>query len=240
MPLNVVASRLILSDGSTVSALLTEASDPYACLVLAHGAGAGMHHPFMATIAEGLAQRGVTTLRYQFPYMEAGSKRVDRPAAAHAAVRTAVQAASGVLPLFAGGKSFGARMTSQAQALNPLPELRGLVFFGFPLHPVGKRSVDRANHLSDVRIPMLLLQGTKDGLADLSLLEDVLKRLGPSATLVTVPDADHSFHVPTRSGRKDADVLEIVLDNAAQWLRGMTAHPDADARARGPGVGRSP
>lgn len=142
-----------LSTGQTVSALLDEAQNAFACLVLAHGAGAGMTHRFITSAAEGLADRGISTLRYQFPYMEAGSKKVDRPEVVHAAVRAAVAAIPGPLPLFAGGKSFGARMTSQAQALEPLPGFRGLVFFGFPLHPAGKPSVDRAAHLAAVRIP---------------------------------------------------------------------------------------
>ena len=202
-----------------MSCLLTQAPDPFARLVLAHGAGAGMHHPFLTAVADGLAERGVTTLRYQFPYMEAGSKRVDSPAVAQAAVRAAVAAASDALPVFAGGKSFGARMTSQAQAIDPLPGVRGLVFFGFPLHPANKPSADRARHLSGVLVPMLFLQGTRDRLADVALLGGVLNELGPVATLVTVPDADHSFHVPVRSGRTDEHVLRDMLDETVRWMR---------------------
>src|SRR3954447_4540379 len=168
---------LRLSEHQTVSALHTEAVDAFACLVLAHGAGAGMRHRFMADVADGLAHRGVSTLRFQFPYMEAGSKRVDTPPLAHLTVRAAVAAAGASVPLFAGGKSFGGRMTSQAQAIDPLPGARGLVFFGFPLHSAGKPSVERASHLSDVRVPMLFLQGTKDALAEIGLLEGVVAGL---------------------------------------------------------------
>lgn len=210
---------LKLATNQIVSALLNEASEAFACLVLAHGAGAGMRHPFMADVAIGLAERGVSTLRYQFPYMEAGSKRVDSALIAHATVRAAVDAAPGGLPLFAGGKSFGARMTSQAQALEPLARVRGLVFFGFPLHPAGKPSVDRARHLSDVRIPMLFLQGTKDALADIALVEDTAKRLDGRATLVRFTEADHSFHVPVRSDRTDRQVMDEMLDAATEWMR---------------------
>src|SRR5688572_27368778 len=159
-----------LAEGATVSGLLDAPADARACYVLAHGAGAGMHHTFMAGIASGLAQRRIATLRFQFPYMEQGSKRPDSPKVAHAAVRAAVQEAAKRLPnlpLFAGGKSFGGRMTSQAQAAEPLAGVRGLVFVGFPLHPAGKPSVERAEHLGQVQVPMLFLQGTRDTLADL-------------------------------------------------------------------------
>src|SRR5207244_1482266 len=181
----------------------------HACYVLAHGAGAGMTHPFMAAMANGLDERGIATLRYQFPYMEQRSKRPDVPKVAHAAVRAAVLEAGRLLPntpLFAGGKSFGGRMTSQAQAASPLPGVRGLVFLGFPLHPAGRPSDERAKHLFEVQIPMLFLQGTRDGLADLNLLEPLCKRLGSRATLKPFEGADHSFHVPARSGRKDSEV----------------------------------
>ena len=191
------------------------------CLVLAHGAGAGMTHSAMAAIAGGLAARGVAVLRYQFPYMQKGGKRVDAPRVAHAAVRAAVAEArrrAGELPLFAGGKSFGGRMTSQAQALRPLDGVCGLVFFAFPLHTAGKPSDARAEHLADVRIPMLFLQGTKDLLADRDLLEGVVGRLQPLATLKLIEEADHSFHVPARTGRKDADVLAELLDTAVAWM----------------------
>jgi len=190
--------------------------------VFAHGAGAGMTHAFLAKAAAGLAARGIAVLRFDFPYMERGSKRPDPPKVAHAAVREAVDEARrqfpGV-PLFAGGKSFGGRMTSQAQALSSLPDVRGLVFFGFPLHPAGKPSDERAVHLADVKVPMLFLQGTRDELADLSLLRPVVVRLGERATLATFEHADHSFHVPARSGRNDAEVMEALLDAMAEWMK---------------------
>ena len=219
---------LELATGQTISALLADASEPFALLVLAHGAGAGMRHPFMTAVAEGLGRHGVSVLRYQFAYMEAGSKRPDPPATAHAAVRSAVAAAAGLagpLPVFAGGKSFGARMTSQAQAADPLPRVVGLVFFGFPLHPAGKPSVDRAGHLADVHIPMLFLQGTRDALAEIGLLEGTLNKLGPAATSIIIPDADHAFHVPVRSGKTDGQVMQEMLSHAASWMRGAATGP---------------
>ena len=204
-----------------VSALWLAPPSPRAVLSLAHGAGAGMDHRAMAATAEGLAERGVATLRFQFPFMEKGGKRVDPPAIAHAAVQAAaaegVRLARGV-PLFAGGRSFGARMTSQAQALAPLAGVRGLVFFAFPLHPGGKPSIERAAHLANVRLPMLFLQGTKDALAELGLLRSVVVDLGARAALTLAEDADHSFHVPARTGRKDADVLAALLDRAVEWM----------------------
>ncbi len=209
-----------VDDTQRVSGLLQVPPNARACYVLAHGAGAGMTHPFMAAIANGLADRGVGTLRYQFPYMEQRSKRPDSPKIAHAAVRAAVLEASRLvptLPLFAGGKSFGGRMTSQAQATSPLPGVRGLIFLGFPLHPPGQPSTERAKHLFDVQIPMLFLQGTRDEFAELSLLEGVCKQLGPRATLKLFKDADHSFHVPARTGRKDSEVLAELLDALAEW-----------------------
>jgi uncharacterized protein len=208
----------------TLSALLTKPAQARACFVFAHGAGAGMTHAFMTTVAAGLAGREVATLRYQFSYMEKGSKRPDPPGIAHAAVRAAVAAAAQYcpgLPLIAGGKSFGARMTSQAQAKAPLAGVSGLAFFGFPLHPAGKPSVERADHLTDVKIPMLFLQGTADKLAEPELLKPVVKKLGARATLHLVEAADHSFHVPARSGRKDADVMEEILDVFAVWIAAM-------------------
>ncbi len=180
-----------------------------------------MAHKSMAAIADGLAARGVATLRYNFLYMERGSKRPDAPALAHAAVRAAVAEARKLgpkLPPFAGGKSFGGRMTSQAQAKAALPGVRGLVFFAFPLHPAGKPSDERATHLSDVDVPMLFLQGEKDALADLSLLRPMVSALRPRAELALYPDADHSFHVPARSGRKDTELLADVLNRAAEWM----------------------
>jgi hypothetical protein len=208
-----------------VSGIVTMPPRARACYVFAHGAGAGMTHPFMAAVAEGLAARGIATLRYQFPYMERGSKRPDSPAIAHATVRAAVEAAARLkpkLPLIAGGKSFGGRMTSQAQALAPLPCV-GLVFLGFPLHPAGKPSGDRAKHLFEIEIPMLFLQGTRDTLADLGELRPVCKKLGSRATLKLFDGADHSFHVPARSGRKDAEVLGEVLDTLEAWISGVIA-----------------
>src|SRR3954451_17249876 len=168
-PMSVQPLKITLQGAVAVSALLVRPANARACLVLAHGAGAGMSHPFMETVATGLGDRGVATLRYQFPYMEKGSKRPDAPAVAHAAVRAAVKEAARRcpgLPLIAGGKSFGARMTSQAQAKAPLDGVRGLAFFGFPLHPAGKPSIDRADHLTDVHVPMLFLQGSSDKLAE--------------------------------------------------------------------------
>ena len=210
-----------IAKAGQVSALLNRPSQARACFVFAHGAGAGMTHAFMETVAGGLCERGVATLRYQFPYMEKGSKRPDPPAIAHAAVRAAVAAAGRSypgLPLIAGGKSFGGRMTSQAQAAAPLAGVRGLAFLGFPLHPAGKPSSDRAKHLADVHIPMLFLQGTRDNLAEVALLEPVVRGLGPSAKLHLVDGADHSFHVLARSGRHDRDVMNEILDAFASWI----------------------
>jgi len=204
-----------------VSALWTAPPGPTAVYVYAHGAGAGMTHRFMQDSADGLAERGIACLRFQFPYMEHGSKRPDTPKTAHAAVRAAVAAAAARapgLPLFAGGKSFGGRMTSQAQAASPLPGVRGLVFFGFPLHPAGKPGDERAAHLADVRVPMLFLHGTRDELAEPALLGAVVQRLGALATLEQVDGADHSFHVLARSGRTDAQVLAGLLDATARWM----------------------
>jgi predicted alpha/beta-hydrolase family hydrolase len=210
-----------VAEGQRVSALLLVPPDVRACYVLAHGAGAGMRHPFMTAVANGLAERRVATLRYQFPYMEQGSRRPDVPKVAHATVRAAVAEAARQLPelpLFAGGKSFGGRMTSQAQAAEPLPGVCGLAFLGFPLHAPGKPSDERAKHLFDVQIPMLFLQGTRDEFAELQLLEAVCQRLGDPSTLKLVPDADHSFHVPARTGRKDTEVMAELLDTLADWI----------------------
>jgi predicted alpha/beta-hydrolase family hydrolase len=212
-----------VGDGAKVSGLWLLPAKARACLVLAHGAGAGMTHKSMVALADGLAERGVATLRYQFPYMERGSRRPDPPTVAHAAVRAACAKAADLaaaLPLFAGGKSFGGRMTSQAQAAKPLADVRGLVFFAFPLHPAGKPSTTRADHLAKVAVPMLFLQGMKDALAELSLLEPTVAALGPRAKLVLAPDADHSFHVPVRSGRSDKDILAMLLDGAVTWMIG--------------------
>ena len=210
-----------IRDGEAVSGLWQAPANPTACLVLAHGAGAGMTHRSLTAIADGLGGLGVATLRFQFPYMEKGGKRVDAPPVAQAAVRAAAAAArerAGGLPLFAGGRSFGGRMTSQAQAQAPLDGVRGLVFFAFPLHLAGKPATERAAHLADVAIPMLFVQGTKDALADLALLQGVAQALGDRATLQLVPDADHAFHAPARTGRKDAELLAEALDGVAAWM----------------------
>ncbi|MBL8548204.1 MAG: dienelactone hydrolase family protein [Hyphomonadaceae bacterium] len=212
---------IALDDDAAVSGLWLAPANARAAYVFAHGAGAGMAHKSMTAIAEGLAQRGIATLRYNFLYMERGSKRPDAPALAHQAVRAAVAQANALapkLPLFAGGKSFGGRMTSQAQALDPLPNVRGLIFFAFPLHPAGKPGDERAKHLDDVSIPMLFLQGDNDALASLDLLKPVAKKLGERATLTLFDHADHSFHVPAKSGRKDPEVLAEILDTAANWM----------------------
>jgi predicted alpha/beta-hydrolase family hydrolase len=213
--------RIEVERAGAVSALLLRPSQARAAYVFAHGAGAGMTHASMEAIAIGLAARGIATLRYQFPYMEKGSKRPDPPATAHATVRAAVAEAARQcpdLPLFAGGKSFGGRMTSQAQAIEPLAGVRGLVFFAFPLHPAGKPSSARATHLAEIKIPMLFLQGTRDALAELKLLEPVIKQLESMATLHLVKEADHSFHVLARSGRNDREVMNEVLDRFAAWV----------------------
>ncbi len=215
---------ITIGEGTTVSGLWLRPPAAKACLVLAHGAGAGMTHKSMAAIADGLCERGIATLRYQFPYMERGANRPDPPAVAHAAVRAAVaeggRLAEG-LPLFAGGKSFGGRMTSQVQAASPLPGVRGLVFFAFPLHPAGKPSAERAEHLYQVTIPMLFLQGTRDALAVLDLLQPVAAELGPLATLTLAQDGDHAFHVPAKTGRRDSEVLAELLDVTAAWMIGL-------------------
>jgi predicted alpha/beta-hydrolase family hydrolase len=217
---------ITVDDATAVSGLLLAPPRPQACYVLAHGAGAGMTHPFMQAVADGLAQRGIATFRYQFPYMERRSRRPDPPRLAHATVRAAVAMAAQrvpALPLVAGGKSFGGRMTSQAQAASPLPGARGLVFLGFPLHPAGRPSDERAEHLADVQVPMLFLQGTRDELAEMGLLRPVIERLRARATLRFFQDADHSFHVPARSGRKDADVRAEMLDALAAWVASLIA-----------------
>ncbi len=221
-----------MPSGDTVSALLDTPVAPAACYVLAHGAGAGMNHVFMAAVSSGLAQRNIATLRFQFPYMEQGSRRPDSPAIAQAAIRAAAAEASRrlpLVPLFAGGKSFGGRMSSQAEAAEPLPHVRGLVFLGFPLHAAGKPSVARAQHLAQIEVPMLFLQGTRDALADTSLIRDVVSALGEVATLHWVEGADHSFHVLKRSGRDDVQVLDEMLDVAVSWM-GRVVRGQADRR----------
>lgn len=204
-----------------VSGLLLRPDDAYALLVFAHGAGAGMTHKAMESNARGLAERGIATLRYQFPYMEKGSRRPDSPRIAHAAVRAAVAKAGELapdLPLFAGGRSFGGRMTSQAQAIAPLPGVRGLIFLGFPLHPAGKPATERAEHLARVEIPMLFVSGERDALAELELLKPVVAGLGRRATLHLVTDADHSLKVPVGSGRTHAQAEAEALDAIAEWI----------------------
>jgi predicted alpha/beta-hydrolase family hydrolase len=226
------AERLTIESGKAgaVSGLLIRPPEARACFVFAHGAGAGMSHPFMETFATGLGERGVATLRYQFPYMEKGSKRPDPPAVAQATVRAAVTKAGGCcegLALIAGGKSFGGRMTSQAQAGARLPGVCGLAFLGFPLHPAGKPSSYRAAHLADVQLPMLFLQGTRDSLAEVKLLEPVVKDLGPLASLHWVEGADHSFHVLARSGRNDREVMNEILDTFTAWADSIAARAGA-------------
>lgn len=216
---------VVLDEKTSVSGLWDAPAKPKAAIALAHGAGVGMAHRSMEAVAGGLVQRGIAVLRYNFPYMERGSKRVDPPAIAHKTVRAAVATArerSGSLPLFAGGRSFGGRMTSQAEAKAPL-DVRGLVFFAFPLHPAGAPSDERAAHLKEVRVPMLFLAGTRDALADLGLLGPVVKSLGRRGKLVLAQDADHSFHVPAKTGRKDSEVLAEILDAAGAWMIELAA-----------------
>lgn len=217
------SERLTLDVGAShrVSGLLDRPPHARALLVLAHGAGAGMEHPSMQAIAAGLAERGIATLRYQFPYMERKSRRPDPPALCHATVRAAIAEATRLapeLPLIAGGRSFGGRMTSQVHAQAALPGVRGLVFLAFPLHPAGRPGTERAAHLQEVGIPMLFIQGSRDDLAEPKLLRPVVERLGARATLHVLEDADHSFHVPARSGRKDSDVLADALNAICEWL----------------------
>jgi predicted alpha/beta-hydrolase family hydrolase len=222
-PAPVERLRIDIDVASSVSALLCDPADASAGFVFAHGAGAGMSHEFMTRFANGLAERGIATLRYQFSFMEQGSKRPDVPKVAHAAVRAAVAEAARRWPrrpLFAGGKSFGGRMTSQAHALSPLPGVRGLVLVGFPLHPAGKPADERAAHLFEITSPMLFLQGTRDELASLDLMQRLVERLGNDrATLAVVEDADHAFHVRARSGRSDAQALAGMLDVMTAWVR---------------------
>ena len=215
------AVTIAVDDAHRVSGLLKVPPKARACYVMAHGAGAGMTHSFMANFATDLAERGIATLRYQFPYMERSSKRPDTPKLAQATVRAAVAAASCLVPeltLFAGGKSFGGRMTSQAQSAAPLAGVRGLVFVGFPLHPPGKPGDERGAHLFDVHIPMLFLQGTRDEFAERSLLKALVKKLGARATLTLFDDADHSFHVPARLGKRDAQIRAEMADSLAAWV----------------------
>ena len=207
-----------------VSGLLLRPDGARLLYVLAHGAGAGMRHPFLESIAQRLAERSIATLRYQFPYMEQRARRPDPPAVAAATVRAAVIEAARVapgVPLVAGGKSFGGRMTSTAQAEDPLPGVRGLVFLGFPLHPPGRPADKRAEHLAQVRIPMLFLQGDRDEFADLKLLKPVVKQLGERATLHLAEGGDHSFHVLKRSGRTDTEVMAELVETIVVWTAGI-------------------
>ena len=221
----IASAELRVGDAS---GLLLQPDDARLLYVLAHGAGAGMRHPFLEAISRRLAEQGIATLRYQFPYMERRASRPDPPAVAAAAVRAAVAEAARVapgLPLIAGGKSFGGRMTSTAQAEEPLPGVRGLVFLGFPLHPPGKPDDKRAEHLSRVQIPMLFLQGERDDFADLKFLRPVVKRLGERATLHLVEGGDHSFKVLKKTGRSDAHVMGELVQAIVDWTSNLHQHP---------------
>ena len=221
MAVKIKELKLDIDRIGSVSAILMQPDNARACYVLAHGAGAGMRHASMDRIAEGLADRGIATFRFNFPYMENKQGRPDQPAVAHATIRAAVEEAARLCPglkLVAGGKSFGGRMTSQAQAKAPLPGVKGLAFLGFPLHADKKPSTERAEHLAHVAIPMLFLQGTRDGLADLGLLRPVVAALGAKATLHEVEGGDHSFAVLKKSGRTNDEALAEVLDTLAAWI----------------------
>lgn len=223
MPVRSSPLTISLAAGS-IGALLNQPQDALAGYVFAHGAGAGMTHAFMEAMASGLAKRRIATLRFQFPYMEQGSRRPDSPKVAQAAVRAAVHEAArrlAGLPLFAGGKSYGGRMTSQAQAQQALETVRGLVFVGFPLHPAGKPSSERAAHLADVKVPMLFLQGTRDALANLDLIRETAGALKDRATLHVVAGADHSFKVPASAQRKQQDVIAELADTMAAWMTAL-------------------
>ena len=212
--------RIQVGEGGEVEGLLDRPADARALLVLAHGAGAPMRHVFLEQLTQRLAARRVAVLRYAFPYTQRGARAPDKPPVLMATVRAAVAAAAGLapdLPLFAGGKSMGGRMTSQAMAEVPLPGVRGLVFVGFPLHPAGRPSTSRADHLAKVSVPMLFLQGTRDTLADLELLRSVVEPLART-TLHVVEDADHGFHVRKSSGRTDAQVLAALAEVIAGWM----------------------
>lgn len=210
--------------GGQVLGLLLRPECAKALYVFAHGAGVGMTHPSMATNAHGLAQRGIATLRFQFPYMEKGGGRPDPPGIAHAAIRAAVATASEIapdLPVFAGGRSYGGRMTSQAQSIAPLPGVRGLVFLGFPLHPAGKPGIERADHLETVGIPMLFVSGSRDALADIGLLRPLVAGLGERAMLRVVEGGDHGLRVLVSSGRTNEEAQAEALDAIATWVTGL-------------------
>jgi uncharacterized protein len=221
---NTAAKDILFAAGERagpVSGLLMRPSDAQVCLVLAHGAGAGMRHRFMDVASKKLAELGVATLRYQFPYMEKRVKRPDSESVLTDTVRAAIAAAkkhTGDLRLFAGGKSMGGRMTSLATAKEPLDGVRGLVFFGFPLHAAGRPGVERGHHLAEISNPMLFFQGSRDSLADLKLLKPLCKRLGAKAELFVIEGGDHSFHVSKSSGRSDEEVLDAVVKKAADWM----------------------
>ena len=220
-PTKTQALDIEVGAGTRVSGILMTPLESKACFVVAHGAGAGMLHPFMEKLANDLAARRIATMRYQFPYMEKLSRRPDPPALCHATVRAAVQGARTLLPslpLFAGGKSFGGRMTSQAQAAIPLADVRGLIFLGFPLHPPKQPSDARAEHLSKVRVPMLFLQGARDEFAQPTLLNPVISRLGVLATLRVLPGADHSFRVPARGHTTHDQINDEMLDALTGWV----------------------
>lgn len=221
MTVKATELKLDIERIGTVSAILTQPANARGCYVLAHGAGADMRHAFMEKVAAGLGERGIATFRSNFPYMEEKKGRPDQPAVAHAAIRAAVAAAARLCPgvtLVAGGKSFGGRMTSQAQSRAPLPGVKGLAFLGFPLHAAKKPSSERAEHLAGIAIPMLFLQGTRDELADLSYLKPVVEKLGAKATLHQVEGGDHSFAVLKKSGRTNDEALTEVLDALAAWI----------------------
>ena len=212
--------RIPVIGSEDVSAIVAQPSEAQCMLVLAHGAGAGMRHRFLETLADELAAAGVATLRYQFPYMEHRRRVPDPPSVLTATVGAAVREALGIargIPVFAGGKSMGGRMTSLAASEGLTPGVRGLAFFGFPLHPPNRPSTQRADHLARVHVPMLFLQGTRDQFAELELLQPICEGLGPRATLHIIGDADHSFHVPKRSGKTDVEILRELVDTFVQW-----------------------
>ncbi len=230
------ALSIEVDEATRVPGLLQRGPDAHALLVLAHGAGAGMAHPFLAQFAAGLAQEGIATLRFEFPYMARKSRRPDPPPLCHAAVRAAVETARRAAPdlrLLAGGKSFGGRMTSQAQAINPLDSVQGLVFLGFPLHPPERPSATRGEHLARVAIPMLFLQGSRDAFATAEYLDPLIERLGERAQLVQLAGADHSFHVPARSGRTDEEVRAQMLEAVASFSRALAQRAAKETRLRG-------